>query len=117
VLSNRGLGMLETEELSYKIKKYERVAEVEGLRVSILTLAAGNKVPWHRHTYIEDQFVCMEGPMQVDARQPDEAIILKNGDTLKIAAGRPHSVMGFNGGPCRFMIIQGVGKYDFVPCK
>ena len=45
VLSDRGLGMLETEELSYKIEKYERVAEVEGLRVSILTLAAGVKVP------------------------------------------------------------------------
>jgi hypothetical protein len=27
----------------------------------------------------------------------------------------PHYVSGKNGGACRFLIVQGVGKYDFVP--
>jgi quercetin dioxygenase-like cupin family protein len=55
------LRVLGTEELTYKIKKYERLAEVAGLRVSVLTLAAGDEVPWHRHTYIEDQFFVWKG--------------------------------------------------------
>ena len=103
-----GLMMPGTEELSYKIKKRERLAAVDGLRVSILTLAEREEVPWHSHTKIDDDFFCMEGPMQVETRQPD-------GETFKVPAGRPHRVSGLNGCPCRFMIMQGVGKYDFVP--
>ena len=37
------------------------------------------------------------------------------GDTLKIPCGRSHRVMGLKGEVCRFLIIQGVGEYDFVP--
>lgn len=107
--------MPETEELSYKIKKRERLATVDGLRVSILTLAEGEEVPWHSHTKIDDDFFCMEGPMQVETRQPDGMQILQLGETFKVPAGRPHRVSGLNGCPCRFMIMQGVGKYDFVP--
>jgi hypothetical protein len=55
--------------------------------------------------------------MQVDTRLPDKAINLENGGTLKVPAGQPHRVTGCNGGSCRFMIIQGVGKYDFIPCE
>ena len=109
--------MLGTEELSYKIKKYERLAEVADLRVSILTLAAGVEVPWHRHSHVKDQFVCLEGPMQVDTRLPDEIKILEPGNTFEVPAGRPHRVTGVDDGPCRFLIIQGVGNYDFISCE
>ena len=66
-----------TEQLSYKIEKYERLATVDGLRVSILTLAEGEEVPWHSHTKIDDDFFCMEGPMQVETRRPDGTQILQ----------------------------------------
>ena len=107
--------MPETEKLSYEIKKCERLAAVDGLRGSILTLAEGGEVPWHSHTKIDDDFFCMEGPMQVETRRPDGTQILQPGKIFKVPAGRPHRVSGLNGGPCRFMIMQGVGKYDFVP--
>ncbi|MBT4491536.1 MAG: cupin domain-containing protein [Rhodospirillaceae bacterium] len=103
------------DKLSYKIKGRERIAVAEGLRVSILTLAAGEEVPWHSHDNIDDDFFCMEGPMQVETRRPDEVVILQPGETFKAPVGRPHRVTGQNGGPCRFMIVQGVGKYNFVP--
>ena len=48
--------MLQTEELPYKIERHERIAETAGLRVSILTLASGDEVPWHKHTDVNDQF-------------------------------------------------------------
>jgi quercetin dioxygenase-like cupin family protein len=107
--------MPEGDKLSYKIKKRERQAAVEGLRVSILTLAAGEEVPWHSHSIIDDDFFCMDGPMQVETRRPDGVQILQPGQTFKVPVGQPHRVTGQNGGPCRFMIMQGVGKYDFVP--
>ena len=48
--------MPETDELGYKIKKHQRLAVVDDLRVSILTLAEADEVPWHRHTNIDDDF-------------------------------------------------------------
>ena len=99
----------------YKIKRRERLATAEGLRVSILTLAAGEEVPWHSHSIIDDDFFCMDGPMQVETRRPEGLQILQPGETFKVPLGQPHRVSGRAGGPCRFMIVQGVGRYDFVP--
>ena len=107
--------MPDTDELGYKIKKHQRVAVVDDLRVSILTLAEGEEVPWHRHTHIYDDFFCMAGPMQIETRQPKGTQILQPGETFKVPAGRPHRGSSLNNGGCQFLIIQGVGKYDFVP--
>jgi quercetin dioxygenase-like cupin family protein len=99
---------------SYKIAGREVVAEGADMRVSILTLAAGECVPWHSHSEMTDSFFCMEGPMVVEARAPDAAFVLKPGERCTIAAKRPHYVHGQNDGPCKFMIVQGVGVYDWV---
>ena len=107
--------MLQTEELTYKIERHERIAETAGLRVSILTLASGDEVPWHKHTDVNDQFFCKDGAMCIETRMPASATTLEKGDTLKIPCGQPHRVMGLKGGSCQFLIIQGVGEYDFVP--
>ena len=45
----------------YTIAGRELVAEGTDLRVQVLTLAAGQCVPWHYHTEISDSFVCLEG--------------------------------------------------------
>ena len=42
----------------YTIAGHELVAEGADLRVQVLTLAAGQCVPWHYHTEISDSFVC-----------------------------------------------------------
>lgn len=103
----------------YEIERRELVAEAAGLRVQILTLVAGQCVPWHLHSAIADTFVCLDGPMAVLTRElvgePGGETVLRPGETCAVAARVPHYVSGTNGGPCRFLIVQGVGKYDFVP--
>ena len=99
----------------YEIEKRELVAEAPGLRVQILTLAAGQCVPWHLHSNIADTFVCLDGPMVVLTRDPAGETILRPGETYAVPARVPHYVGGAKDGPCRFLIVQGVGKYDFVP--
>ena len=90
--------MLPTEKLPYKIERHERIAETAGLRVSILTLASGDEVPWHKHTDVNDQFFCMDGAMCIETRMPASTTTLEKGDTLKIPCGQPHRVMGLKGG-------------------
>jgi len=95
----------------------ETLAETPDLRVRMLTLGAGQRVPWHSHTSITDTFFCMRGPMQVETRNPPAVRRLEPGQTCAVPPGVPHRVSGIDGGPCKFMIVQGVGTYDFVPVE
>src|SRR5437763_8018423 len=99
---------------SYEIAGSEIVSEGADIRVSILTLAAGQCVPWHYHTEISDSFVCLEGPMVVETRAPRHVYRLVPGDRCAVPPKTAHYVHGEADGPCKFLIVQGVGVYDFV---
>jgi len=107
--------MTEPKDLPYTIQRRQEVARAEGLRVQILTLGLGEEIPWHSHSIIDDDFFCMDGPMVVETRKPDGAERLVPGQTFKVPVGRPHRVTGEGGGPCRFLLVQGVGAHDWVP--
>lgn len=102
---------------AYSIRRRETVAEAPGLRIRKLTLAAGEAVPWHTHTEITDTFFCMDGPMVVETDNPRARHILLAGESVAAMPGQPHYVHGVAMGPCKFMIIQGVGKYDYVAAE
>jgi quercetin dioxygenase-like cupin family protein len=100
---------------AYRLKRREVVAETPDLRMVVLTLAAGQSVPWHTHTTVTDTFICLEGPMVVETRSPDRRHELGAGQMCAVPAQQPHFVHGKDGGPCRFANLQGVGRYDFKP--
>ncbi len=100
---------------SYEIEGREPIAQADGLRVQVLTIGPGQCVPWHRHTHIVDTFLCMQGPMVVETQNPDARHVLEPGNRVSIPPGRPHTVYPSGAGRCKFVIVQGVGEYDFVP--
>lgn len=97
----------------YPAQQRETLAEAPGLRVRLLALASDENVPWHYHNHITDTFFCMIGPMIVETRSPEGRHVLLAGETVSVPAGVPHFVHG-HGGACRFMVVQGVGEYDYV---
>ena len=100
---------------NYEIADRELVAEGTDLRVQVLTLAAGQCIPWHYHSEITDAFVCLEGPMVVETRAPRNEYLLTQGQRCAVPPRTAHYVHGQADGPCKFLIVQGVGVYDFVP--
>jgi quercetin dioxygenase-like cupin family protein len=100
---------------NYELAGRELVAEGTDLRVQVLTLAAGQCVPWHYHSEITDAFVCLEGPMVVETRAPPNEYLLMPGQRCAVPPKTAHYVHGEDGGACQFLIVQGVGVYDFVP--
>jgi quercetin dioxygenase-like cupin family protein len=100
-------------ERNYEIEDYEILAETPELRMVVLTLAAGQEVPWHWHSNVCDHFFCMRGPMVVETRAPREVWELQPGETCRVPPGRAHRVTGKNSGPCKFAVLQGTGTYDF----
>jgi quercetin dioxygenase-like cupin family protein len=71
-------------------------------------------VPWHYHTEISDSFVCLEGPMVVETRAPRHIYRLLPGERCAVPPKTAHYVHGEADGACKFLIVQGVGVYDFV---
>jgi quercetin dioxygenase-like cupin family protein len=100
---------------NYVIAGRETVAEGADLRVVVLTLDEGQCVPWHYHSTITDSFVCLEGPMVVETRAPHAVHRLQPGQRCTIPPKTAHYVHGEDDGPCKFMLVQGVGVYDFMP--
>lgn len=100
---------------SYEIADRELVAEGADLRVQVLTLAAGQSVPWHYHSEITDSFVCLEGCTVVETRAPRNLYRLEPGQRCTVGPKTAHIVHGYDDGSCKFMVIQGVGTYDYMP--
>jgi len=96
------------------IAGHERVMEGADMRASVLTLAAGQCVPWHYHSEIVDRFFCLEGPMVVETRAPRASHELRPGETCEVPPNTAHLVRGKDDGPCKFLVLQGVGIYDNV---
>ncbi len=105
------------DKLPYDVEHWEVVSQVSDLRVAVFTLAAGQCVPWHIHTQVSDTFFCLEGPMVVEHRGDLKSVELAVGERHVVPPNTPHQVSGKDGGRCRFVIIQGIGTYDFVPIE
>jgi len=107
--------MTDTKHPIYQIAGRELVSEADGLRVQILTLGPGEKVPWHCHSVVSDIFICLEGTTVVETRAPRARHELAPGAHCVVPPKTAHEVTGKDGAGCRFNIIQGVGEYDYIP--
>ena len=96
------------------IAGFEVVMEGHDMRAVVLTLAEGQCVPWHYHSDITDSFICLEGPMVVETRAPRATNVLLPGQRCEVSPRTAHYVHGKDDGPCKFMVLQGVGDYDNV---
>ena len=109
--------MTNSKGAPYTIEDRQLIAETAGLRVQILTLASGQEIPWHHHTVVTDTFICLNGQMVVKTRSSDADHQLRPGDKCSVAPTVVHRVAGKDGAGCRFLIVQGIGKYDFIAAE
>ncbi len=107
--------MADPDARPYVIERRETVAETDTLRVGILTLAEGQEVPWHYHSEVEDIFYCLEGTLSVETRAPKARHLLEVGESCAVPKMTAHRVTGKDGARARFLIVQGIGTYDFRP--
>lgn len=99
----------------YEVERRARHAERPGFRITELQLGPTQRVPWHSHTRIEDTFYVLEGELRLFLRDPREEVRLGPGRTYTVAAGRPHLVTNGGRASVVFLVLQGIGEYDYVP--
>ena len=107
--------MTDPRDLPYTIAGRDLVSEADGLRVQVMTLAAGDVIPWHYHSAVTDIFVGLDGTTVVETRAPRARHELGPGEHCVLPPMTAHEVTGKDGAGCRFTLVQGVGEHDFIP--
>ena len=99
----------------YEVEHRAYHAERPGFRISELKISPMQQVPWHCHSNVQDAFYVIEGQLRIFLREPKEEVRLGPVDTYCVRARRPHLVTNAGDGSATFLILQGIGEYDYVP--
>jgi len=99
----------------YEVERREQHAARPGFRIQELQLSKTQKVPWHYHSTVADTFYVIDGELRIFLQQPKEEVRLSPGQTYAVAPRRPHLVTNGGERSVTFLVLQGIGQYDFVP--
>ena len=99
----------------YTAQRRIRHIEKPDFFLTELELAQHQFIPWHTHTAIRDTFYVLQGKLRVTMLDPSETVEVETGDTFAVPGGRPHHVVNVGEVAATFLLLQGVGKVDFVP--
>jgi quercetin dioxygenase-like cupin family protein len=99
----------------YQVERSARHAERPGFRITELEITTVQKIPWHYHSNVHDTFYVLQGRIRVSLRDPEDEMVLSPGETTVARVRRPHRVTNAGDGSAIFLVLQGIGEYDFVP--
>ena len=99
----------------YEVERRAEHAARPGFRISELQISTAQKVPWHYHSNVQDTFFVLEGSIRLYLRNPKEEVRLEPGHSYTVPARRPHLVTNAGDASATFLVLQGIGEYDFVP--
>jgi mannose-6-phosphate isomerase-like protein (cupin superfamily) len=99
----------------YEVERRATHAARPGFRINELQISATQQVPWHYHTNTQDTFYVIAGSIRVFLREPKEEVRLGPGESYTVPPRRPHLVINGGDASATFLVLQGIGEYDFVP--
>ena len=99
----------------YEVERRALHAERPGFRIREIQIGPAQGVPWHYHSNIQDTFYVIEGTIRLFLRDPKEEVRLSSGQSYCVGVGRPHLVRNGGETSATFLVLQGIGEYDFVP--
>ncbi|HEY7656635.1 MAG TPA: cupin domain-containing protein [Burkholderiales bacterium] len=99
----------------YEVERRAQHAARRGFRIQEIQISTTQKVPWHYHNNVQDTFYVLSGTIRLFLREPKEEVRLGPGDTYSVKPRRPHLVTNGGHTSATFLVLQGLGEYDFVP--
>src|SRR5574341_1316266 len=91
----------------------EVLVKTDNVSVRILELEGEEALPWHHHTEVTDYVFALDGEIEVQLRSPDAKVALAPGQRCEVPTGRVHRVVNMCRSKTKYLLIQGIGKYDF----
>jgi quercetin dioxygenase-like cupin family protein len=83
-------------------------------RVAIIDLSAGEESPWHFHSAVTENVVCLGGTIELQYGEEGARVVLSPGERHEIPRGVRHNLVNPGDGPSAYLLVQ-EGRYDFVP--
>jgi len=68
---------------------------------------------WHFHTEVTDDIFCLTGTIRVRMQEPEDEVELSPGERVHIKTSRRHQVENPANKESTYLLVQGIGKYDF----
>jgi len=85
----------------------------EDTRVAEFEIEPKTEGEAHYHTSVSEYCVCSRGQFQVKT-SGSSAHSFRPGERTKIQAGVTHQIINTGTVPCRYLVVQYGGAYDFV---
>ena len=99
----------------YEVERRVEHAARPGFRITELQISPSQKVPWHYHSNVQDTFYVLDGQLRLFLRDPKEEVRLAPAQSYSVKPRRPHLVVNAGDSSATFLVLQGIGEYDFVP--
>jgi quercetin dioxygenase-like cupin family protein len=99
----------------YEVERRAYHAARPSFRIAELQIGPAQSVPWHYHNNISDTFYVLAGSIRISLQDPKEEVQLIPGQSFAVAPKRPHLVTNAGDSSAVFLVLQGLGDYDFVP--
>ena len=90
------------------------IAQTPDVRIVEYTLNPGDSHPWHHHSEVADRIYCLEGLIGVDTKQPAHQFLLQPGQSCEVPVGTVHHVSNPGAGTGRYLLVQALGRYDYI---
>jgi mannose-6-phosphate isomerase-like protein (cupin superfamily) len=95
------------------MQESEVIAKTDDVRVRVMTLNPREIADWHYHTQVTDDFFCLSGNILVRMKELDEEIQLAPGQRCYVTKGRVHQLENQDSTEASYLLVQGIGRYDF----
>ena len=102
---------------NYSVKQVKKIVEGTDVLVRLFTLAADDVIPWHYHSKSTDYYFVLSGSLAIATRDPETRDVVVAGEHSQIAPNTMHCIENAGSQDCHFLLIQGVGTYDFIKAE
>lgn len=98
----------------HTVKSVEPVAIGSDVQARLFTLAPGETSPWHFHSAVSDWYFVLQGALSIETKALADHQLLTVGGIYRVPAKTAHLIANRSETDTRFLLVQGVGLYDFL---
>jgi len=99
---------------NYAIKGSELILADKNVQARVITLAPRESIPWHYHSQTTDYYFVLSGTLEINERGQKGHLSLNVGERHQLQPGIAHFLANNAVIDCQFLLLQGIGKYDWI---
>jgi mannose-6-phosphate isomerase-like protein (cupin superfamily) len=108
----------EKQSSDFSVSSRKIIAQGSDVHVKEFLFRPGEDIPWHHHSAVFDVFYCLAGTLTVQridiaSQQQLADLVIPTGESAKVVPGTAHRPVNQQHVDCRFLVVQGVGTYDY----